>query len=180
MTELLKVAEALVLAANKQVDENMPERLALIVKQHAAAGVVSAWVPVPGASIAIGIAAVWGMYYRINNELQLPFSENVTKSIASGVATNLTAYLSILTVGEVLKFIPGIGSLVSAVLLSAAQYALMLTSGYIYMKILIVLFNGKDISNVSNSDIEEAMNNVLKDKKDIESFASKAKDSYKK
>ena len=92
--DLLKTAWELVEAANKSVDKNMPDRLASIVKQHAVAGVGAAWIPIPGASIAAGAAAVWGMYFRINSELNLSLSENVVKSIASGVATNLAAYLS--------------------------------------------------------------------------------------
>jgi len=178
--KLLEAAVELVKEANKQVDEHMPGRLASIVKQHAVAGVGAAWIPIPGAAIAAAAAAVWGMYFRINRELGVPFSENIIKSIATGVATNLAAYLGVLAVGEGLKLIPGLGSIVGAVVLSAAQYALLLASGYVYMRILTAVFKKNRTGNVSDAEMRAAMDDVLKDKAGINDFVQEAKSSYKK
>ena len=62
------------------------------------------------------------------------------KSIASGVATNLASGLAMAGVASALKFIPGIGSIGGAVLMSASMYGLTLTSGYIYLKALCAAF----------------------------------------
>jgi hypothetical protein len=85
---LLHAAMELVKAANKQVDSMLPGKIAGIVKSHAALAVGSSFIPIPGADFAAGVAAIWGMYFRINGELQLPFRDNVIKSVASGVGTN--------------------------------------------------------------------------------------------
>jgi hypothetical protein len=55
--------------------------------------VASGWVPGFGGLAAAGISArfIWTMYGRINSKIGLPFSENVVKSIATGIATNLAA-----------------------------------------------------------------------------------------
>jgi uncharacterized protein (DUF697 family) len=178
--KLLKVAVKLaVKAANRGIDEVMPEKLAGIVKIHAVLGVGAAWVPVPGASFAAAVASIWSMYYRINKMLNMPFRENVIKSVASGVGTNLARYLGIITVAEGLKFIPGIGSLASALILSTAQYALLLASGYVYMKSLTLLLDKKSVENVTESDFNDAVAQVMSDQESIKSFINEAKKSYK-
>ena len=178
--KLLKAAVALVKAANKQLDVLMPAKLAEIVKVHAALGVGAAWIPIPGADMAAGVAAIWGMYYRINGELQLPFAENVVKSVASGVGTNLAAYLGVLGVASMLKFIPGLGTVAGAVAMSAAAYALTLASGYVYMKVLTLLLGQKNANDITQSDLKEAVAQVMSDKDDVKSFIHDAKKSARK
>src|SRR5690242_19200542 len=96
---LMGMAVKLVVAAHKEIDDAMPEKLAKIVKLHSALAVGAAWVPVPGVDIAACAANIWTMYYRINSELNMPFGENVVKSLASGVVTNVSAgYLGIAVV----------------------------------------------------------------------------------
>lgn len=175
--KLLKAAIALIKAANKQLDELMPAKLAGIVKTHAALGVGAAWIPVPGADIAAGVGAIWGMYYRINSELKLPFTENVIKSVASGIGTNLTAYMGILGVASTLKLIPGIGSVAGAIAMSAAAYALTLASGYVYMKVLTLLLGNKSARDITQSDLRDAVTQVMNDKEDVRSFVRDAKKS---
>lgn len=137
--KLLHAAVELVKVAHKELDKAMPARLARIVKMHAALAVGAALIPVPGVDMAAIAAAVWGMYYRINGELEMPFGENVVKSVATGVATNLAAGLGALAVGEALKFIPVIGTLAGSVMMFTAAYALTLASGLVYMNVLTLL-----------------------------------------
>ncbi len=177
--KLIDAARALVEKANKLVDESLPRKLAEIVKQHSFAGVAAAWVPVPGLDIAASVAAIWGMYYRINDELQLPFTENVTKSVASGVATNLAAYAGVAGVSSLLKAIPGVGTIAGAVVMSAAVYALTLASGYIYMKVLTVVLSEKGPLNITEQDFKRAVAKVMADVNGIASFFEGAKKSYK-
>lgn len=178
--KLLRAAIELVKVANKRIDNALPGKLAGIVKTHSMLAVGSAFVPIPGADLAAGIAAIWGMYYRINSELQLPFGENVIKSIASGVATNLTAYAGMLAFGSMLKFFPGIGTVAAIALMSAAAYALTMASGYIYLKALTVLLGERQINEISESDLRNAVDNVMNDKQNICTFVNEAKKSYKK
>ena len=139
----------------------------------------SAWIPIPGADVAAGAAAIWGMYVRINNKLSIPFGENVMKSIGSGVATNLASYAAMSGVASALKFIPGIGTIGGAVLMSATLYGLTLASGWIYLNALS-LVAAKKGNAFSASDISKAVNDLLRDKTTIKNFIDEAKKTYKK
>jgi uncharacterized protein (DUF697 family) len=176
---LLHAAVKLVQVAHKGLDQAMPAKLAGIVKTHAAMGVAAAWIPIPGADFAAGAAAIWGMYYRINEYLKLPFSENVVKSVASGVGTNLAAYCAALAVGDALKWFPGLGSLAGALVMSAAAYALTLASGYVYMQALTLLLQEKKADDITESDWGSAVNQVMSDRESVRSIINEARTSYR-
>jgi len=61
-----------------------------------------------------------------------------------------------------------------------AQYALLLASGYVYMRILTAVFKKNRTGNVSDAEMRAAMDDVLKDKAGINDFVQEAKSSYKK
>jgi len=164
---------------DKTADSNLPKEIADVVKLHSKLAVGSAWIPVPGADVAAGAANIWGMYVRINSKLGIPFGENVMKSNGSGVATNLASYLAMSGVASALKFIPGIGSIGGAVLMSASLYAVTLCSGWIYLQALCALAERKG-SSFSASDISEAVSDMLKEKSVIKDFIEDAKKTYKK
>lgn len=161
---ILHAAEKLVHALNKTVDKNLPREIAEVVKTHsagaAAAAVAAGWIPAAGGLAATGIAAgfVWTMYGRINSKIGLPLKENVVKSLATGVATNLAAsFIAGLAVQTLLSMIPGIGSLAASTLAGATVYALTLASGYVYLKLLTNLFlSGKDPTDMNESSLKEA------------------------
>ena len=177
--KLLKASIKLVQLMDKTADENLPREIADVVKLHSKLAVGSAWIPVPGADVAAGAANIWGMYVRINNKLRIPFGENVMKSIGSGVATNLASYAAMSGVASALKFIPGIGTIGGAVLMSASLYGLTLASGWIYLNALSLVAAKK--GNVfSASDISKAVNDLLRDKTTIKNFIDEAKKTYKK
>ena len=67
--------------------------LSNIIKQHALAATATAFIPVPGVDVAAIVANVWTMYVRINQEVGVSFSENVLKSIASGVIANVSSVI---------------------------------------------------------------------------------------
>ena len=127
--------------------------------------------------MAAGAASIWGMYVRINSKLGIPFGENVMKSIGSGVATNLASYVAMGTVASALKFIPGIGTLTGAAIMSASLYGLTMASGWVYLNALCALAEKKG-NNFSVSDISSAVNSMLKDKSAIKEFIDSAKKSY--
>lgn len=95
------------------------------------------------------------------------------------MATNLVGYIAMGGVASAIKFIPGIGTLGGAVIMSASLYALTLASGWIYLNALIMLAERKG-SSFSASDISNAVNDILKEKSAIKEFINEAKKSYKK
>ena len=177
--KLIKASVKLVQLMDKTAESNLPREIADVVKLHSKLAVGSAWIPVPGADVAAGAANIWGMYVRINNKLSIPFGENVMKSIGSGVATNLASYAAMSGVASALKFIPGIGSVGGAVLMSATLYGITLASGWVYLNALSLVAERKG-NAFSASDISKAVNDLLKDKTTIKNFIDEAKKTYKK
>lgn len=175
---LIKTSIKLVQLMDKAADETLPTEIANVVKLHSKLAVGSAWIPIPGADMAAGAANIWGMYARVNSKLGLPFGENVMKSIGSGVATNLASYLALSGVASALKFIPGIGSVGGAMLMSASLYGVTLASGWVYLQALCTLAERKG-STFNVSDISSAVNSILRDKSTIQDFINAAKKAYK-
>lgn len=175
--KLISTSIKLVGLMDKAAEETLPQEIAGVVKLHSKLAVGAAWIPVPGADVAAGAANIWGMYARINNKLDIPFGENVMKSIGSGVATNLASYMAMSGVASALKFIPGLGTIGGAAVLSASLYAITLASGWIYLQALCALAEKKGTS-FSVSDITKAVNDMLKEKSVIKDFIESAKKTY--
>jgi len=176
--ELLHVAKEVVEQLDRQADNLLPKEIVGVVKTHSKMAVASSWIPVPGADLAAGAASIWGMYIRINNKINLPFAENIIKSIGSGVATNLAGYIAVSGVASALKFIPVIGTIGGAVVMSAAQYALTLASGYVYLKALSFAAGRSGGASITGADLKAAIDQVLGDKGFIKRFIEQAKKDY--
>ena len=182
MSELGHLAHAayeLVEALDKMTDESLPQEISDVVKLHAKLAVGSAWVPVPGADVAAGAVNIWSMYLRINGKRGMKLGESVLKTIASAVVTNLASYAAVLAVGGALKFIPGIGSIGGAVVMSGALYAVTLASGYDYLKALTALLRKGEFvdGNKLKESVDDFMNN---NRSEIKNFINAAKKDYKK
>lgn len=185
--KLMDAARALVKSMNRFVDENLPSELAEIVKTHskgaAIAGVAGGWIPGVGGSAAILTAAgfVWTMYGRINSAIQLPFSENVLKSVASGVATNIAAYAAgSVALSTAFSIFPGLGNVAASVIAGGTSYALTLASGYVYLKVLTRLFqSGKDPTSISAEELNRTAKKVV-EQEDMKAVMREAKQAYKK
>ena len=179
-SDLVKTAYDLVQLLDKAAEDTLPEEIADVVTLHAKLAVGSAWIPVPGADVAAGAATMWTMYLRINSKIGMSFGENILKTIASGVATNLAGYAAALTVGGALKFIPVIGSVGGALVMSATLYALTLTSGYIYLKAITAMLKSKR-SGCNDEKLKQTVESILRDDtNEIKNFMNAAKKSYKK
>jgi hypothetical protein len=173
-------------AMNKLADKSLPEKIAEIVKSHstgaAVAAVGSAWIPGAGGTAAVLASAgfIWSMYARIGSEINLPMSENILKTIASGVATNLAAGVAATWVmSSVFSVIPGIGSVAASVIMGGTCYALNLASGYVYLKIMTTLFNsGVDPTKMSEQELNDMAKKVANDS-DVKDVMNKAKQAYK-
>lgn len=179
---VLHAAHHLCESMNHTIDEQMPEKLAGIVKTHAALAVGAAMVPLPGADVAAAVANCWAMYLRINKEIDIPFSENAVKSIALGIVTNLgTGMAGALALGTLAKFIPIGGTLVGTVVVGSTVYAMTLASSVIYMKALSKLLAGKikNTGGLTEEDLKAAIKDTLKDKDLIKSVMDEAKANYR-
>src|SRR6185312_745871 len=178
---LVKAAVELAKELNKAVDEHLPQKLAGMVKLHARLAVGSALIPIPGADMAAMAVNTWTMYVRINKELQLPFGENATKSLAAGVMTNIGANAAGLMVfASATKFLPGLGTVGGAALMAATAYALTIAAGIVYMKTIAKLLRAKSAHQVTEVDLKDAADEVLRDKAAIRTIVKDAKKSYKK
>ena len=168
------------------VDENLPYQIADIVKFHskgaAAAAVGSAWIPGAGGTAAILASAgfIWSMYARIGSEINLPMSENILKTLGSGVATNLASGMAASWVmSSVFSFFPGIGSIGASVVMGGTCYALTLASGYVYLKIMTALFiSGVDPTKMSEQELNNMAKNIANDS-DVKDVMNTAKQAYK-
>lgn len=190
MDEITKIlvgqAGKMLEAMNKLADKSLPEKIAEIVKSHstgaAVAAVGSAWIPGAGGTAAVLASAgfIWSMYARIGSEINLPMSENILKTIASGVATNLAAGVTASWVmSSVFSVIPGIGSVAASVIMGGTCYALNLASGYVYLKIMTTLFSsGVDPTKMSEQELNDMAKKVANDS-DVKDVMNKAKQAYK-
>lgn len=176
---LMHAAVELAKAANEAADGFLPGKLAEIVKLHAGLAVGSALIPVPGADVAAATANIWAMYIRINRELDLPFSENVIKSVAAAVATNMGANAGLLLVGSALKWLPGIGTISGMALMGATIFGVTIAAGIVYMKALTLVLQRDDPASVSEADLKDAAATVMKDKAALKDIIKSAKKDYK-
>jgi uncharacterized protein (DUF697 family) len=120
------------------------------------------------------------MYGRINSKLGVSIKENVLKTLASGVITNLASYTVVLGIGSGLKLIPGIGTVVGTTIMLAGVYATTLLSGWIYIKVLTIIAK-KNNGIISFDELSSTMSVFIKDnKEEIKSFFFNAKNFYKK
>jgi uncharacterized protein (DUF697 family) len=123
------------------------------------------------------VANTWTMYVRINKTLDIPFSENIIKSLAVGIGTNLLSNLSVLGVSSALKLIPGIGSFAGSLIMSASIYMVTIAAGIVYMKALAMLLKQK--SELVEVNLKEAIDSVLQDKSTMEQIITEANTEYK-
>ena len=179
-SHLLHAAMEVAESMNKSVESSMPDELASIVKMHSRLAVGSAFIPVPGGDMAAAAANIWTMYVRINSELGLPFSDNVVKSLATGVVTNIGgAVAGTLVVGSALKFIPGLGSLGGAAVMGTTVYAITLASGVVYMKAISALLNSSGSTDISEEDLKDETSKILGNKDAIAEMIKQGKFDYK-
>lgn len=183
---LLQQARNLVEAMDKTADDNLPEKIAEIVKFHSKGAAISAlgsaWIPGAGGTAATLISAgfIWSMYSRIGAEINLPISKNILKTLASGVATNLAAYVvGAIALSTAFSFIPGLNFLGASIIMGATCYALTLASGYVYLKIMTQLFNkGIDPTTLSEKDFADLTKDAAKGS-DVEDVVRGAREDFK-
>lgn len=172
--ELMDTANRLVKLLDKQADSLLPKEIVDVVKLHSKLAVGASLIPVPGVDLAAGASAIWGMYIRINNKIGLKAKENVIKTIASGIATNLLSFVAAASIASSLKFIPGIGTVSGALIMGASQYAITLTAGWVYLKALCLLAERQG-PQLDFAMLDKAVKEVLAQKSIVKDFFDKAK-----
>ena len=146
------------------------------VKNHALIAVGAAWIPLPGADIALMAGNIWTMYIRINNKYHVSFSENVMKSIGAGIVSNLASNIVALSVGSLIKFVPG-ASLLTGAFLSALVYATTLTAAWVYLRALTRFYaHGGGNEECLSAYVDD----ILSDKESIKDVFNDAKSSFRK
>lgn len=81
-------------------------------------------------------------------------------------------------VASAMKFIPGIGTVGGALIMSASLYAVTLVSGWVYLNALCIMAQRKG-KGINASDLKAAVDEVLSNKKIIKEMFTAAKKDYK-
>ena len=119
-----------------QKDENKENEIISLVNKHSLIAAGAGWVPFPFLDIALVVGNVWTTYAAINKVLGISFSQNLMKSIGSGIVANLSGSILSQALLSLLKLIPGLGTISASLMLTAANYAICSTSGYVYLRAL--------------------------------------------
>lgn len=150
----------------------------------AVAGVGSGWLPGAGALVATAawVAAIWGMYVKINKDLGISIKDNILKSLASAILTNILAsagsLILMLIGGFLLSFIPGLGSAGAIAIDGFIGYITVFASGVLYIKLLTKLFKAGKGFNIAESEVKGAVNDIVKDS-NISEILKEGKKAYK-
>ena len=130
----------------------------------AASSVVSL---IPGATVvanAAWVAAIWGMYIKINKDLGISIKENALKSLASAVLTNILAtagaYIALFLAATAIGFIPGLNVLATP-LSVILGYITVYASGLLYIKLLTKLFKAHSSFEFSESAAKTLAKSVV-------------------
>lgn len=174
----LRLIFELLEAFEKSTTGDLPKEISDCIKEHSMLAVGASIAPIPGAATIGNAANIWTMYVRINSKIGISFSTNALKSIASGIIANLGAYAVGLTIGEGLKFLPGVGTLIGAAIDAAILYSLTVTSACIYIKALTAMAKKKITSDDAlGNEVERVLS---EDKEEIKTIMREAKQAYKK
>lgn len=121
--------------------------------------------------------AVWAMYIRICNCLNIPIGKNILKVLASAALSNIAANLASLFAVELITcMIPGIGSAAGA----AATFACVYLAGIMFLNMILALakkgVTAEDLGAVSEKDFKS----VLADQTPTRENVKEAKKAFKK
>lgn len=165
------------------------EEIEEIINVHAigsaAAGLAAGWVPGAGGTAALMASAgfIWSMYYRINKKIGISLSKTVVKSLGAAILTNLAGSALALVGGTIIATalsFTGIGNAVSSLIMAGLNYAVVLVSGIIYLKLLVSLFKaGNDPASMSADQLKSAADDIIHNE-DVSQMLKDAKEAYKK
>lgn len=174
-------------AYREGIDASGAQEIEDILNVHAigaaATGLATGWIPGAGGTAALmaSVGFIWSMYYRINKRMHISVSKTIVKSLASAVLTNLAGTALTLVGGTVLATalsFTGLGNVVSSLIMGAMEYAVVLVSGIIYLKLLVNLFKaGKDPSAMDAEELKAAVTKVIHEE-NVDQMLKDAKKDY--
>lgn len=123
------------------------------------------------------VGAVWAMYIKICNCLEIKLSENLLRILASAALSNIAVNLVSAFAAELIfSFVPGASIATSALITFCSVYL----AGVMFVKMILAFAKqgktGKTLESVSQSTFEA----VLKDQTMTKSDVKKAKGEYNK
>lgn len=108
------------------------------------------------------VAAIWTMYVKINKHLGISVKNNILKSLASAMLTNLIASaglnILILIGAAAINFIPGL-QYASTIIYGTLAFVSVYASGILYIKLLTKIMRAK--KDIDSSDVD--LNQMAKD-----------------
>lgn len=138
----------------------------------------------PGAgstiAAAVSIGIIVKMYVSLGKELGVRLGEGVLKSVASAVVADLAgAVVASIAVSAVISFVPGIGTIGSAMITGITSFCYVYLAGVIYLKMLGTLLDmGKSVNDMSEEELKDAMKKTA-DSMNIKDVVKEAKSAYK-
>lgn len=171
--------------ALKEYYNNADEIVESVISHALGAAIAAAGaggLPGAGSTIAAGIAIgiIVKMYVSLGKMLGVKLGNGILKSLASAVVADLAgAVVASIAVSTVLSFIPGIGTLGSAVITGITSFCYVYLAGIIYIKMLgSLLNNGKNIDGMSEAELKQAMKSAA-NSIDLNDAIKEAKNAYK-
>jgi uncharacterized protein (DUF697 family) len=162
-------------------NDETSKHLEHIVIEHALLASGAAFIPVPGADVAAIVAIIWVMYARINDALGISLTENVLKSIASGVVANVVSVIPSVALAiaaeVVLKFFPGLGTAGGVAVGVAANVILLYVAGMVYIQSIKVL--AKSGKPITEANLKVSIDQISKDKEFIKATSKKGEEVAK-
>lgn len=147
-------------------------------------GVGSGWLPGIGGLIATTawVATIWRMYIKINLDLGIKIKENILKTLASAMLTNLIATAGALILGVVfsciISLIPGLGNIGALAVDGVLGFITVYASGLLYIKLLTKVLKAKGKIDFTDIDLERIAQETIKDT-DIKKVLKEGRDSFK-
>ena len=115
-------------------------------------------------------------------DLGISIKDNILKSLASAILTNILAsagsLILMLSASFLLSFIPGLGSAGAIVIDGFIGYITVFASGVLYIKVLTKLFKAGKGFNIAESEVNDVADDVIKDS-DISEILKEGKEAYK-
>ena len=169
-------------AIDEKADEKLKSEIYNTIVVHAmgaaAAGAASGWVPGAGGTALMAVTAgfIWDMYVKVGAKVGIRFSDDILKSIASGIGANLaTTVVGMFVTTTITSFVPFLNIIIAP----TVAFCMVWASAFIYIGFLVKIFE-KDMNfqNLNKDDINDMTEEVIKDA-DISEIIKEAKQAYK-
>lgn len=162
-------------ANSKEIENCVIAHAAAAAVAAMAGGIFSGFAALIASGIAVG--AIWRMYIKLCQTLNIKLGKDILKAVASAVLSNIVTQIGGLILAEVLiGFIPGASILICGLV----NFVVVYFAGVIFIKTLTSLFKAgnSDFENISADILKENMNAAANDI-DAKDIIKEAKSTYK-